>query len=244
MEEKKDLELKQEDALRVSGSKENNIPAGFEGLEEGDIKMARLGIAQGLSQVCIDGKAKMGQLFNNITQEILGDSIEIIPLFMFKTRAQFDTEQGLVMMSRDNIKVTMAIGEYAQYMDKPVEEVPGAEWEGEEPPKFAVVYNIPVLLVGKGVQFPLSLSLMKTASKVAKVFLSMARYSGEDMFARVYKLSSKMEKSPKGTFALPVIEFARRCTDAEYANAKVIFDKLYRLKSSIDIELSEDKEQK
>jgi hypothetical protein len=246
MEEKKDVELKSEGALaRVSGgSKESQMPAGFEGLEEGDIKMARLGIAQGLSQVCIDGKAKMGQLFNNITQEVFGDSIEIIPLFMFKTRAQFDTEQGLVMLSRDNIKVTMAIGDYAKYLDKPVEEVPGAEWEGEEPPKFAVVYNFPVLLAGKGAQFPLSLSLMKTATKVAKVFLSMARYSGEDMFARVYKLSSKMEKSPKGTFALPVIEFSRRCTDAEYASAKLIFDKLYRLKSSIDVELSEEQEQK
>lgn len=241
MEDKKDLEVKQDGALRVSGgSKEIHIPAGFEGLEEGDIKIARLGVAQGLSQVCIDGKAKMGQLFNNISQEVYGDSIEIIPLFMFKTRAQFDTERGLVMMSRDNIKVTMAKDEFEQYLDKPVEEVPGAGWDGETPPTFAVVYNIPVLLVGKGIQFPLSLSLMKTASKVAKTFLSMARYSGEDMFARVYKVSFSIEKGTKGTFALPVIEFARRCTDQEYADAKVVFDKLYRRKSSIDVELSEE----
>src|SRR4030042_6635029 len=131
--EKKDqeLEVKQEGTLvpRVSGgSGEQKIPAGFEGIEEGDIKIARIGISQGLSQVCIDGNAIMGQLFNTITQEIYGDSIEIIPLFMFKTRAQFDVERGLVMMSRDNIKVTMAIDEFAEYLDKPVEEVPGAEW--------------------------------------------------------------------------------------------------------------------
>ncbi len=242
MEEKKDLEILGE--KRISGvAADNKLPAGFEGLEEGDIKIARLGVAQGLSQVCIDGKAKMGELFNNITQEVFGASIEIIPLFMFKTRAQFDTEKGLVMMSRDNIKVTMAVEEFAEYMGKPVEEVPGAEWDGETPPKFAVVYNIPVLLVGKGVQFPLSLSLMRTATKTAKTFLSMARYSGEDMFARVYKVSSSIEKGPKGTFALPVIEFVRRCTDQEYADAKAIFDKLYRLKSSIDVELTENKEE-
>ena len=108
----KDIVKKEESivAPRVSGGAGDiRIPAGFEGLEEGDIKIARLGIAQGLSQVCIDGKAKMGELFNTITQEIYGDSVEIIPLFMFKTRAQFDVERGLVMMSRDNIKVTMAI---------------------------------------------------------------------------------------------------------------------------------------
>jgi len=243
--ESKDLEVKQEGALapRVSGgSGETKLPAGFDGMDQSDLKIARLAIAQGLSQVCIDGKATMGQLFNTITSEIYGESVEIIPLFMFKTRAQFDVERGLVMMSRDNIKVTMAIDEFAEYLDKPVEEVPGAEWSGDEPPTFAQVYNFPCLLVNRLVQFPLSLSLMRTAVKVAKTFLSMARYSGEDMFARVYKVSSTIEKGAKGTYALPVIEFSRRCTDEEYAFAKKFFDTLYRRKQDIEVELEENPE--
>lgn len=238
----KDIAKKEENAIRVSGGVgDTKIPAGFESLEEGDIKIARLSLVQGLSQVAIDGKASMGQLFNTITQEIYGDSIEIIPLFMFKTRAQFDTERGLVMMSRDNIKVTMAIDEFAEYIDKPVEEVPGAEWSGNEPPIFCQVYNFPCLLVGQLAQFPVSLSLMRTAVKAAKTFLSMARYSGEDMFARVYKISTKIEKGKKGTYAVPVIEFDRRCTDEEYAFAKQIFDRLYRRKADIEVELEEEK---
>lgn len=239
----KDLEVKPEGAItpRVSGGTgETKIPAGFEGLEEGDIKIARLGIAQGLSQVCIDGKAKMGELFNTITNEIYGESVEMISLFMFKTRAQFDTERGLVMMSRDNIKVTMAIDEFAEYLGKLVEEVPGANWSGDEPPTFNQVYNFPCLLIDRLIQFPLSLSLMRTAVKAAKTFLSMARYSGEDMFARVYKVSTRIEKGTKGTYALPVIEFVRRCDDTEYNIAKKCFDNLYRRKADIDIELEEN----
>lgn len=242
MEKDKELQKKEstEVSLRVSGgSEKQKIPAGFEGLEEGDIRIARLGVAQGLSQVCIDGKAKMGELFNTITSEVYGESVEIIPLFMFKTRAQFDTERGLVMMSRDNIKVTMAIDEFAEYLDKPVEEVPGAAWNGDEPPTFGQVYNFPCLLVNRLIQFPLSLSMMRTAIKVAKTFLSMARYSGEDMFARVYKVSSTIEKGTKGTYALPVIEFSRRCSNEEYNIAKAVFDKLYRRKSDIEVELEE-----
>ena len=246
MSEEKKNELESQEnkdlSLRISGGEgSTHTPAGFESMDEGDIRIARLGIAQALSQVCTEGKAKMGQLFNNLTGEIFGDEVEIIPLFMFKTRAQFDLERGLVMMSRDNIKVTMAIDEYEQYLDKYVEEVPGSAWEGKEPPKFSMVYNFPCMIVGRLNQFPLSLSMMKTAVKVAKTFLSMARYSGEDMFSRVYKVSSKIEKGTKGTYAVPTISIVRRCTDEEYLLAKQMFDSLYRRKADIDVELTEEK---
>lgn len=239
--EDKELEVKQEGAIvpRISGDK--NLPAGFDEIEEGDIKMSRLAIGQGLSPVVIEGKAKMGDIYQTITNEVFGESVEVIPLFMFKTRARFDTERGLVMMSRDNETVTMAIDEFTEYLGKPVEEVPGAEWNGKEPPKFSVVYNFPVLITSPlKPQFPLCLSLMRTAVKPAKEFLSMARYSGEDMFARVYTIKSEIVKGTKGTYALPVIEFSRRCTDEEYTIAKHIFDKLYRRKKDIDVELQEE----
>lgn len=238
--EKKDLEVQQEGALvpRISGEK--NLPAGFDEIEEGDIKMSRLAVGQGLSPVVIDGKAKMGDLYQTITNEVFGESVEFIPLFMFKTRVQFDTEKGMVMMSRDNETVTMAIEEFAEYLNKPVEEVPGAAWDGDKPPTFGVVYNFPLLLTTRLRQFPVSLSLMKTAIKPAKEFLSMARYSGEDMFARVYTIKSEIVKGTKGTYALPVIEFSRRCTDEEYTVAKTVFDRLYRRKKDINVELEEE----
>jgi len=234
-----ELEIKEtEKGLRASGNK--NTPAGFDSVEDGDIKMPRLAILQGLSQLCVDGKAKMGQLANSLTKEIYGEEIEFIPLFMFKTRAMFEQGKGLVMMSRDNLIVTMTDDEHAEYMGKPVEEVPGAAWNGNEPPTFNLVYNFPVLLVGNLRQFPVALSLMKTAVKPAKELLSMARFSGEDMFARVYSIKSKTEKNEKGTYCVPVIEFKRRCTDEEYVIAKRFFDSLYRRKEDISVDLEEE----
>jgi hypothetical protein len=81
--------------------------------------------------------------------------------------------------------------------------------------------------------------MMKTALKSARTFLSMARYSGEDMFARVYTIKGKQEKNDKGAFYIPIITFKRRCTDEEYAAAKSAFDSLYRRKDDIDVELNE-----
>jgi len=240
MDDNQNLELKPVTPLvpRVSGTK--STPAGFDEFEQGDLKIPRLAILQALSEIVIEGKAKMGEIANSLTKELVPQPVEFIPLFMFKTRARFEMGRGLVMLSRDNLTVTMGLDEFAQYQNKPVEEVPGAAWEGNTPPKFNLVYNFPCLLTTKINEFPISLSLMKSATDAAKALCSMARFSGEDMFARVYTLKTKVEKNDKGTFAVPVIEFARRCTDQEYAVASKCFNDWYKRKSDIAVDLEEE----
>ena len=240
--EEKELVEKKESALRLSGDGLGigKQPAGFDEVDKEDLKMPRLAILQGLSKLCTEGKGKMGQIANSITREIYGESVEFIPLFMFKTRAQFELGKGLVMMSRDNITVTMGVDDYEQYVGQPVEEVPGSAWTGKVPPTFNLVYNVPSLIVGRLSEFPTALVMMKTAVKPAKEFISAARYSGEDMFARVYKLSAKIETGDKGTYAVPVIEFVRRATDEEYLSAKHVFDQWYRRKKDIAVDLEEE----
>ena len=244
MVEKKEKELaakeKSEVAEPLRRSGDQGIPAGFDDVDKEDLRMPRLAILQGLSEMVTNGDAKMGELANSLTKEIYGNEVEFIPLFMFKSRAQFEMGKGLVMYSRDNITVTMAKDELAQYVNLPVEEVPGSAWTGDLPPKFNLVYNFPVMLIGKLTEFPVSLSLMKTGAKVAKDLISMARFSNEDMFARVYNLKTRVEKNDKGTFAMPAIEFKRRCTNEEYAIAKKFFDDLYRRKSKIDVDLEQE----
>jgi len=241
-EKEKELVETQESNLRLSGDGQGvgKQPAGFDEVDKDDLKMPRLAILQGLSKLCAEGKGKMGQIANSITREIYGDSVEFIPLFMFKSRAQFQVGKGLVMMSRDNITVTMGVDEYEKYIDMSVEEVPGASWTGKTPPTFNLVYNVPSLIVGRLSEFPAALAMMKTAVKSAKDFISTARYSGEDMFARVYKLSAKIKSNEKGTYAVPVIEFVRRATDEEYTAAKRVFDQWYRRKRDIAVDLEEE----
>jgi len=238
--DEKDLVKQEQGAIipRISG--ESSLPAGYDEVEKEDLKIARLAILQALSKIVTEGNAKMGDIANSLSKEVFKQPVEFIPLFMFKSRAQFVAGRGLVMLSRDNVVVTMGVDEFAQYMDKPVDEVPGASWQGKTPPSFGLVYNFPVLLVGRIKEFPLSLSLMKTAIDAAKNLISMARYSGEDMFARVYTLKTKMETGDKGTYAVPTIEFSRRCTDEEYAVARKCFDSWYRRKKDISVDLEEE----
>lgn len=240
--EKKEIAITEEETKiqpRISGGADG--PAGFDEVDNStDLRLPRLAVLQGLSQIVIDGKARMGDLANSLTKELLPQGTEFIPLFMFKTRAQFETGKGLVMLSRDNITVTIAKEGYEQYLDKPVEEVPGSNWNGKEPPTFNLVYNFPVLLTGRLHEFPISISCMKTSAKTGKDLISMARLSGEDMFARVYSIKTKIEKNDNGTYAVPVIEYVRRCTDEEYTCTQRMFNDWYKQKQNISVDLEEE----
>ena len=68
---------------RISGK--DGKMAGTEGIDmQEDIIMPRVAILQGLSQMVVDGKGKMGDLADSLSKENLGQEIIFIPLFLFK----------------------------------------------------------------------------------------------------------------------------------------------------------------
>lgn len=209
---------------RVSGEK----AAGFEEVDmQQDVIMPRLAVLQGLSGLVVEGKGKMGQLANSVTKEIYGGSIEIIPLFLFKTRIMFEKGKGLVMMSRDALTVSQTAAGFEKYLGKHCEDMEECQWHENEPPVFSLVYNFPSILVNRLKEFPVSASFLRTGAKTGRTLISMAMMGGEDMFARKYRLSTEMQKNPDNqTFAVPVIELAGRCSDEEYAAAKKWFSML------------------
>lgn len=235
-------------ARRVSGDK----PKGVEEVDfNTDIKMPRLAILQPTSGIVVDGKATMGQLAHSITQEVFGDTVEFIALFMTKSRVMFKQGEGLVMLSRNNDIVDFAAEDMEQYIGRSIEEVPhekdktksAIEWAGKEPPSFNLVYNIFCLLTNERLKdFPICLSLMKTATSCAKKFISAVTFSGEDMFARVYRLKTHREENDKGKFAVPDIEFVRRCTDEEYAYATSAYKEYYHKRRDIAVDLESEGE--
>jgi len=231
--------VEEKEVRRVSGAQ--GRPSGFDEVDMDEIIMPRLSILQGLSGMVVERKGLMGDLANSLTKENYGLSVEFIPLFLFKTRVRFEKGRGLVMMSRDNTIVTMAKDEFAEYQGRLVAEVPESEWIGTEPPKFHLVYNFPVLLVAGINAFPLCLSLMRTGAKVAKQFFSMACTTGEDFCSRVYTLSSKQISSDDGnTYALPVIEIARRASNEEYEIAMKQHNIFHKQKENIAVDLEEE----
>ena len=243
-----ELEKKGDQALRISGNQ--NAPDGFEDLDAAeDIKMPRLQVLHSTSKMVENQKGVLGELVNSISKENFGATVEFIALFLFKSRVKFIIGKGLVLSSRDNHIVDVGLEQYERYIGKNVEEVPhdqnpevaAINWDGRNPPSFSLVYNFMVLLSGKRVkEFPMCLSFMKTAESTAKDFLGQSRLSNEDIYARVYKLSSTKESNDKGTFAVPKIEFVRRCDDDEYAIAKKTKQEVYELRKKIIVDLTEE----
>lgn len=237
-ETKKDLTIKDPSAVpaRVSGEK----AAGFEEVDmQQDIIMPRLAVLQGLSALVIEGKGKMGQLANSVTKEIYGDSVEMIPLFLFKTRIMFEKGRGLVMMSRDGLTVSQTAAGYEKYLGKHCEDMEECQWHDNEPPEFSLVYNFPAILTGRLQEFPVSASFLRTGAKAGRTLISMAMMGAEDMFARKYRLSTEMQKNADNqTFAVPVIELMGRCNDEEYAAAKKWYSMLRG--KPVEVEMEEE----
>lgn len=230
-------------ARRITGDR----PQGIDEIDiQSDIKMPRLSIMQSTSKLVSQDKAKIGDMAHSITSENFGKALEFVPLFMFKTHVKFEVGQGLVLLSRDNKIVDFGKGVFEKYISKPISEVPhdknplvnAIDWDGKNPPSFSLVYNILILVAGSRIsEFPMILPLMRTSADTAKDFLSMVKYSGEDMFARVYKISNTLEENDKGRFAVPSIEFVRRCDDKEYQVAQAAFAELHKVKSNISADL-------
>lgn len=238
-EEKKDLAKRDPAGVpaRVSGDK--GIAAGTEGINaKEDVIMPRVAILQGLSEMVVDKKGEMGDLADSLSKENFGKEITFIPLFLFKTRVMFEPGKGLVMMSRDNLTITMAVEEYQDKIGKPCDDLPESQWNGKEAPKLSKVFNFPALNIAKLNEFPISVSFLRTGMKAGRTLASLVLRGGEDIFARKYKMTTSIEKNEKGTFAVPHVELAGRCTDEEYAVAKRWYQTL-RLKP-IDVDLEKE----
>ncbi len=65
---------------------------GLEEFDTDDLIIPRISLAQGLTQAVVDGKVGMGDIFNNITEEVIGKmkdkkaSITIVPVLFTKSR--------------------------------------------------------------------------------------------------------------------------------------------------------------
>jgi len=231
---------------RVSGK--NGRAAGSENIDiDKDIKMPRVAVLQGLSQLVSDGKATPGKLANSITKEIYGDELIFIPLFLFKTRARFKIGEGLICFSRDAIS--------CQFCNCPESHMEGYDcltcdqgvWPTKQQmlenpalsgPDCNLVYNYPVLNAKNLKQFPVSISLMRSASKSAKDLNSMLVYTGEDFFSSKIKMTVKKQENDKGTFFIPQFEMVGRCTDDEFLFAKNWYGKIRH--KTIDINLEDE----
>lgn len=236
--EKKEVAKKEDAGLpsRVSGK--GGVAAGYEEVDmQQDILMPRVAILQGTSQMVLDGKGKVGELADSLSKESFGIEFTFMPLYCFKTRCKFKLSEGLVCQSRNALTCSMNMDQTHQVGVSCIE-CPDAQWPlnaVEGGPKCSLVYNFPAINADAPMSFPIALSLMKTSSKAGKKLISLAMRTGEDMFARKYKLITTMQTNDKGTFAVADIELAGKVTDEEYAIAKKWFTALRAKVVDVDL---------
>lgn len=238
MAEDKDLEAKETQAPARTSGKEGK-PVGFEEIDiQQDILLPRVAILQSTSQLVTEDKGKMGELADSISKEIFGKEFSFIPLYCFKTRCKFDVGQGLVCQSRSGLECTMNI-DGMHNVGTNCLDCKDAQWPEDKEaggPPCNLVYNFPAININSVQAFPISVSLMKTSAKAGKKLISLAFRTGEDMFARKYKLITVITKNDKGTFAIADIELLGRCFDKEYEAAKKWYNLLRVRKVDVDLE--------
>ena len=245
--ESKEIVEKEETQLQqkfVSGI--NGQPSGLEDLDpQTDIKIPRVAILQSLSHLVTDGKGTIGQLANSLTGEIYGESFEFIPLFSFKTRVKFLIGKGAVCMSRNALTSSFGDEENGGYsIGTNCIECKDASWHGQEAPSCSIVYNFLALDINNLMAFPVVISCMKTGIKEAKNLISMAAFSGEDLCARVYRMTTKKEDKGKGVYYEPRFELVRRVEVEEYNLACAKRDSMREKPIEVDMESDFDTEER
>jgi hypothetical protein len=201
--------------------------AGFANMERQDLVLPRLSICQAMtpqrkktSPNYIEGLAD-GDLFNTITGETYGGTVELIPMLFSKSRIYFRPmgEGGGILCrsfnARDGgvLSPTCAACPNSQF---------GADGK---PPVCNIFFNYPALVLPR--RELLVLSLKSTGLKMARQWNSRMKLLGDKpMYAGVYEVSILEQTNPKGTFFSPNIRFKRFVDAEEFKYAGELFRSL------------------
>ena len=172
---------------------------GFENFRQEDLIVPRLRLLQGLSKAVTDGKGKMGDFQDSLTEENLGLEIEVV-LMGLKNGAVYFMPEGMKCKSEDGMRSkngdTCLACPYGEYW--------GKFHEDGTPPGCAGTKEF-VAVTRKTLQGienrPMIITFLKTSYGLGKRLASMARLTGKDIFAKSYVLKSERMQNKKGSFA-------------------------------------------
>lgn len=197
-----DLVKKQDNALM------NTKARGFEdNIDNSDLIIPRAKKLEAMSPELQDEglTLKAGQIINSVTKEVLPE--EFIPVFFNKTWIKFDPK------TRDMVYRTNDPDDSRLVED--------SKWHGDEPPQATAFLNF--FSFFPGVSMPIIVSFCNTSYKTGKQLLSLARFSGGDMFGRKYKLTTKKTQNDKGTFYVLDVKLAGTPTAEELSFCETLY---------------------
>jgi hypothetical protein len=174
--------------------------AGMENVDSSDIIIPRLGLCQSLSPQRRKGDPAFikdleeGKLFNTLTQDIYGDTIELIGLYFFKNRIKYfpiDEGGGIDCTSPNAIdggRISpqgCASCQYSAWGN-------GARKDSEDandPPLCTLYHNFMAFLPYVDMPSPIAVSYKSTGLKFSKQLLGAVRLTNLPMYAKLYTVT-------------------------------------------------------
>lgn len=209
--------------------------AGREGIGIDDVRFPRLAIAQGLSpQIASDNPInglKLYDMFNDLTNEIYGRG----PLLFVPVRRDV---RYIEFRPRDE-------GGGVLDLDVPPND-PRTQWtttmEGNEKVRVApratkFVEFVVLLLREEHDPEPIVLSIKDTNKwnrKAHTDLTTIISLQNDDIYGRIYKVSSRPEKNDSGTFGVYSVELFGKASSKLRENAKAMYESLKGKKIVVD----------
>jgi hypothetical protein len=168
---------------------------GMEDVTNEDLLIPRLGLCQALSpqkrksdSSYIEGLQE-GQLFNTVTKEIYGESLEFVMLYFFKNRIKYvplDDGGGIDCISTNGIdggRISpqgCASCRFSQWGNGATDDE-----NGNDAPECTLYHNYMSAIEG----VPLAVSYKSTGIKISKQILANVRITRLPMYAKKYKVT-------------------------------------------------------
>ena len=188
-----------------------------------DLLIPRAKLYQGLpveQEQYPDGKP--GQVLNSVTKEVLPDLF--IPIFKFTRYVKFNPREKNSPFFDANVGLGDVCWESTDPYDPRV--VDGIKFgPNGEAPEVTKILNF--FCQFQGVPMPIVISFSKTSMKAGKQLMTIAQFSGGDLFSKKYKLGVQKQENEKGSYWVLTISPAGIPTNEEYAECARLWENFH-----------------
>lgn len=188
-------------------------------IDSDDYEIPRLKLLQALSPEIEDGQGKAGQFYHNVLEEPLGETLTVVPIFVFKSFILWNPRHeggGILARAMDGVHWDNPNGEFEvqPYKDnkkkvtwrtaRTVKESGLDQWGSTDPddpqsqPAATRMINVLLEIVGRPEISPVLLTFQRSTIKYGKKFIGKLKMTNAPSFGIQFELSSFKDANKNG----------------------------------------------
>ena len=226
--------------------------AGTEELDQDSLTPPRLKLIQALSPELEDfPDLKSGMFYNNISDEIYEDGLEIVPIRLFRSFMLFAPRKdnaGLIARANDGIHwspsdAVYTTGAGVTWKTAPTVKESGLDQFGtsdpadpQSPPAATEYLNVMCFEADHAEKGPMIYSFYRASLGVGRKFASKVKLGNVAAFGRKYKLTSTKEQGAEGPYFVPKLQGVGWASEADFNYG----NEVYQVTKDIDINVKVD----